>query len=230
MASKSRQLTLYDYRCRTGHGGPRKGAGRKPSPRPIVHHVRRDRLSGLTAGLITVRVRRGIPSLRRRSFVREIRESFAVACGRGRFRVVHYAILRDHLHLIVEADDNDALGRGMNSISSRVARAVNRVFRRKGRVLAGRYHVRSLKSPRQVRNALQYVLLNSRKHWKARTGVAPPVCLDEASSGRFFDGWIGGPRGEQSGLCDIAGAKTWLLRVGWKRHGLIEPGAVPGFC
>ena len=228
MASKTRQLTLYDYRCHTGHGGPRRGAGRKPSRRPIVHHVRRERLSRPTPGMITVRVQDGIPSLRQHAFIREIRESFAVACERGSFRVVHYSILRDHLHLIVEADDNDALGRGMKSIAARIARAVNRVFRRQGRVLAGRYHVRLLRSPRQVRNALQYVLLNSRKHWKARTGEAPPVCLDVASSGRFFDGWLGGRRGDRTGPRDIAEAKTWVLRVGWKRHGLIAPTAVPG--
>ncbi len=178
--------------------------------------------------MITVRVQAGIPSLRQQSFVDEIRRSFAVACERGSFRLVHYAILRDHLHLIVEADDNDSMGRGMNSISSRIARAVNRVFRRRGSVLAGRYHLRWLRSPRQVRNALQYVLLNSRKHSKALTGQAPPVSLDGASSGRFFDGWLGGPRGEQTGPRDVAGARTWLLRVGWRRHGLIAPAAVPG--
>ncbi len=228
MVSKPCQLTLYDYRCRTGHGGPRRGAGRKPARRPIVHHVRRERLSGPTAGLITVRVQEGIPSLRRRSFIEEIRASFAVACEFGSFRHGHYSILRDHLHLIVEADDSNALGRGMNSISARIARAVNRVFRRRGRVLAGRYHVRLLRSPRQVRNALQYVLLNCRKHWKALTGEAPPVCLDVASSGRFFDGWLGGRRGEQSGTRDVAEAKTWVLRVGWRHHGLIAPAAVPG--
>ncbi len=180
--------------------------------------------------MITLRVRGGIPSLRQRAFIQEIRESFAVACERGGFRLVHYAILRDHLHLIVEADDNEALGRGMTAISSRVARAVNRIFQRQGRVLAGRYHVRWLKSPRQVRNALQYVLLNSRKHWKARTGAAPPVCLDVASSGRRFDGWIGGWRGERSGPREVVEARAWLLRVGWRRHGLLVPAAVPGAC
>ncbi len=225
MAAKPRQLAFYDYRCRTGHGGPRRGAGRKSVRRPIVHHVRRQRLSGPAAGMITVRVQHDIPSLRHRSFIKEIRESFAVACERGSFRLVHYAILRDHLHLIVEANDNDSLGRG---ISARIARAVNRVFQRQGRVLAGRYHVRWLRSPRQVRNALQYVLLNSRKHWKAQTGEAPPVCLDVASSGRWFDGWLGGRRGERTGPRDVAEAKTWLLRVGWRRHGLIAPAAVPG--
>ena len=66
--------------------------------------------------------------------------------------------------MIVEAKDRDALGRGMKSIGSRLARAVNRVFKRAGPVLADRYHVRVLRTPREVRNALAYVLLNARRH------------------------------------------------------------------
>ena len=77
----------------------------------------------------------------------------------------------------------------MISISARFARAVNRVFLRVGRVIAGRYHVQLLKSPTQVRNALRYVLLNIRKHFKQRYGQAPPVKIDAASSGSQFDGW-----------------------------------------
>jgi hypothetical protein len=57
-------------------------------------------------------------------------------------------------HLIVEADDENALGRGMKAIGSRLARAVNRVFRRSGAVLVDRYHLRALRTPREVRNAL----------------------------------------------------------------------------
>ena len=180
--------------------------------------------------MITLRVVEGIPSLRQRRFVSEIRQSFAIACERSRFRIVHYSIQWDHLHLIVEADDHAALGHGMNSISARVARAVNRVFRRRGRVLAGRYHVRLLTSLRQVRNALQYVLLNSRKHWRARTGESTPVRLDEASSGQWFDGWLGGQRGERAGAREVAHARSWPLRMGWRRHGLIRPNAVPGLA
>ena len=75
----TRQLTFYDHRCRTGRGGPRKRAGRKPLQRPIVHHIRRARFSGLTAGMITLRVVGGIPSLRQRLFVSEIQED-----GEGR--------------------------------------------------------------------------------------------------------------------------------------------------
>ena len=106
---------------------------------------------------------------------------------------------------------------------------MNQVFGRRGPVLAGRYHVRVLRTPREVRNALAYVLLNARKHWKERRGVAPPVKLDEASSERWFDGWKG-RRKEAPGHDppDVANARTWLLREGWRRHGLVDLAEVPG--
>jgi len=78
----------------------------------------------------------------------------------------------------------------MKSLGARLARAVNRVFRRSGPVLADRYHVRVLRTPREVRNALAYVLLNARRH-AAQVGrmVSRALRIDPASSGRWFDGW-----------------------------------------
>jgi REP-associated tyrosine transposase len=178
---------------------------------------------------VTLRIRDGIPSLRRQRFVNEMRRSFAAACERGDFRVAQFSIQRDHLHLIVEAEDEQALGCGMKSIGARVARAVNRVFRRTGAVLLGRYHVHALRTPREVRNALAYVLLNARKHWKQRMGLAPPVRLDAASSAGWFDGWS--RRLEPLSSREppsVAAPRTWLLRAGWRRHGPIDPTEVPG--
>ena len=225
-----RQISFQEYRTNRGWGGPRTGAGRKPSPRPIVHHVRREPFRTLLPALVTVRIREGLPSLRKRPFLRVLRESFREARERGDFRLVHYSVQRDHLHFIVEADDDDALGRGMKSISSRIAFAVNRVFGRRGRVLAGRYHALLLRTPRQVRNGLRYVLLNVRKHYRARMGAAPPARLDEASSGRFFDGWKGSVRGPctPAGTPEVAPARSFLVRKGWRRHGLIDLAEIPG--
>ena len=162
--------------------------------------------------------------------VREFRESLKVGCERGEFRVVHYSMQRNHVHLIVEAAGKQALGRGMKSVAIRLARAVNRVLSRTGPVLLGRYHVRALRTPREVRNALAYVLLNARKHWKERTGKRPPVCLDEASSGRWFTGWKRRPRGPtlEPETRDVAFPRSWLLRAGWRRYGLVNPVEVPG--
>ena len=179
---------------------------------------------------MTLRLRPGLPSLRTRRFVRELRPSLRAACEREAFRVVHYSVQRNHLHLLVEAAGKEALGRGMMAISTRMVWAVRRAFGRTGAVLHGRYHLRILRTPREVRNALAYVLLNVRKHWKQRRGEAPPVRLDEASSGRWLEGWRRPPPGPEppGDLREVARPRTWLLISGWRRHGLIDPAEVPG--
>src|SRR4029079_2153627 len=96
--------------------------------------------------------------------VHEIERTFAAGCARAGFRLVHYSLQGNHAHLIVEVRDRGALGCGMKAIGARLARAVNRVAGRTGRVLADRYHSRLLDTPREVRNALRYVLLNARRH------------------------------------------------------------------
>jgi len=217
------------------HGGARPGAGRKPKyARPPVHHVRRPPVPGRYPMHVTLRVRRSIPSLRCRRFVEAFRESLRKASERGEFRVCHYSIQRDHVHLIVEATGKLALGRGMKSVATRLAHAVHRVFGGKGAVLYGRYHLRVLRTPRQVRRALAYVLLNARKHWRQRHGATPPVRLDAATSGEAFDGWKGRcppPRARPPAPANapaVSRARTWLLSTGWRRHGLVDPAEVPG--
>ena len=117
----------------------------------------------------------------------------------------------------------------MKSISARLARAVNRMYKRRGPVLCGRYHLRVLKTPREVRHALAYVLLNARKHWRERHGQAPTVRIDAASSGRWFDGWKSGALSAGAREPpEVASPHSWLLRVGWRRHGRIDPAEVPG--
>jgi REP element-mobilizing transposase RayT len=175
-----------------------------------------------------LRVRNGLPSLRDRRFLSEFRASLRAACERGGFRVCQYSIQRDHLHLVVEAAGREALARGMKAVAARLARAVNRVFHRKGPVLFGRYHLRALRTPREVRNALAYVLLNVRKHWRQRNG-ASPVRLDIASSGAWFDGWKRVPPSmEEPRLREVARPRTWLLVKGWRQHGLVDPAETPG--
>ena len=199
----------------------------------VVHHVRRDPLPKGVPVHVTLRVRRELPSLRTKRFLREFRRSLAKACERGEFRVVHYSIQRNHAHLVVEAAGKQALGRGMKSVSARLARAANRVFGRSGPVLLGRYHMKLLRTPRQVRNAIAYVLLNARKHWLQRTGQAPPARIDEASSGRWFRGWKRKARSRSSPslarrASEVAEPHTWLLSQGWRRHGRIDPAEIPG--
>ncbi len=182
---------------------------------------------------VTLRMRADVPSLRTTPILRAIEKTFAVGCERSDFRLVHYSLQGNHAHLIVEARGRAALGRGMKAIGARLARAVNRVADRTGRVFADRYHVRLLPTPREVRHALRYVLLNARRHaTKAGAAITNVVRLDPASSARWFDGWR--PRSMPaddttiSAKRPVALARTWLLTTGWRRHGLLDPADVPG--
>jgi REP element-mobilizing transposase RayT len=173
-------------------------------------------------------MRSGVPSLRNARLVREVERTFGKGCSRSGFRLVQYSLQGNHAHLIVEASDAGALGRGMKAIGARLARAVNRVFERTGPVLMERYHLHVLRAPKEVRAALRYVLLNARRHARRLRGA---VMLDPASSGRWFDGWRRGSiRGDPAWRvrAPVARARTWLLTHGWRRYGLLDPADVPG--
>ena len=226
--SRTKQLAL-DLREPSGWGGRRPGAGRKPAPDARTLHRSREDFDARQACQVTLKTRPGVPSLRSVRLVRELEFSFAKLRRRRDFRLVHYSLQGDHAHLIVEAKDPEALGRGMKALGARLARAVNRIFRRKGPVLADRYHLRVLRTPKEVRSALAYVLLNARRHARKVSGAWR---CDPASSGRWFDGWRRRPElGQtQAGLRGppVARARSWLLRVGWRRHRLVDPLEVPG--
>jgi hypothetical protein len=226
--SRSQQLAL-DLREPCGWGGRRRGAGRKPAPDARILHRSRESFGARHACHVTLKMQPGVPSLRSARLVRELEFSFVKLRRRRNFRLVHYSLQGDHAHLIVEARNPEALGRGMKALGARLARAVNRTFRRKGPVLADRYHLCVLRTPKQVRSALAYVLLNARRHARKASGVWR---CDPASSGRWFDGWRRRPEVGRSQVGfrspPVAKARSWLLRVGWRRHGLIDPLEVPG--
>jgi len=76
------------------------------------------------------------------------------------FRVTHFSVQGNHIHLIVEASSARALGSGLRSLTIRIAKRVNRLLMRCGPVFADRWHARPLTSPRAVRHVLVYVLTN----------------------------------------------------------------------
>ena len=140
------------------------------------------------------------------------------------FHIIEFSVQSNHLHLIVEADDNDALARGMKSFSVRANRLYNSALgRMRGRVWGDRYHRRDLASARQVRNALVYCLCNYKKHYGITSG-APRI--DPCSSARWFDGWVA-IRKHDDGPRPTEPPRTVLLQSAWKRHGLIHPGERP---
>ena len=203
-------------------GWQQAGPGRPKGKNPKVDHVRRPRFSKQCPLHVTVKVMKGVPKLRTGRFVRAFRKMLILCCMRPGFRVVHHSIQHNHVHMLIEAKDNDALANGMKSVSARIARTINRVFGRSGPVLHGRYHVRVLKTPKEVRNALAYVLLNHRHH-----DVSTRPGIDRASSGMWFKDWQEGTPERPLRRREVASPRTWLLNVGWKRHPLISAAEVP---
>ncbi len=145
--------------------------------------------------------------------------------NRHSFRIVHYSIQSNHVHLIVEADSRASLSTGMRGLAVRLARRVNRLLFRRGRLWADRWHGQPLTSPRQVRNALVYVLQNHRKHAALVLGAK----LDPLSSAEWFNGFAEPlPAGFRSiGPPLTRASRTWLLQYGWRRHGRIRLAEAP---
>lgn len=225
----SQQLALRfksPGRAKLKHGGRRKGAGR-PNRSGKQGHTRRPALNPGHPVHVTLRLRDGLPSLRRKDVFKVLRESVAVARLAG-FGVVHFAILSNHLHFLIEPKARRAFFRAMQSLEISFTRRFNGLAGRNGTAFADRYDLRVLDSPTRVRNALAYVLANESKH---RGDRVPSMFVSPFSSALVFDdgqrllgrhrlfrdtrwpleevrAWIG----------EIAcPPETWLLRVGWRR-------------
>jgi hypothetical protein len=164
---------------------------------------------------VTLRAAAGLPSLRGAQVFYALRRALAAASG-AHFRILQFSAQRDHLHLLVEAEGATGLARGCQGVAVRVAKAVNRVLGRRGTVWGDRYHARWLRTPREVRAALVYVLQNFRKHLVGARG------LDPCSSAPWFAGWRT-PPAHVSTPAPVRAPRTWLARVGWRRHGLLDP-------
>jgi REP element-mobilizing transposase RayT len=211
-------------------GGRRDRAGRKPTVpgAPGVSHRTRARLSERHPVHITLRVRREVPNLRRNAFLPILTDALRSGKERPGFRLCHYVVLGNHLHLIVEADDAMCLARGMQGLATRLARQLNRAAGRRGTFFADRYHAHILRTPTETHRALAYVLLNQRKHAAERHPSAPPEpALDAFSSSAWFDGWHSPPRGllrlREGPPPVVIDPRSWLLREGWKKAGRISP-------
>ena len=202
------------------HGGRRRGAGRPRSGTAGVPHRERKALASRYPVHVTLRIRSDAPRLRGSRTARLLRNAIRAGSDRLGMRVVHYSIQSNHVHLLCEATDAQALTRGLQGLAVRIARRLNRAHSRAGRICADRYHARILRTPREVRNCLVYVLGNWRHHGG---GKYLRESLDPCSSAAWFDGFreklLPLPRDAEP---PAAAPRTWLLGVGWRRHGLIS--------
>src|SRR5215813_11448663 len=118
----------------TKRGGKRANAGRKKSDafKYDPSHATRPDLHWAHPVHVMLRTLPSVPRLRQRDGYEAIRAALLYFVEGLAFRVVHVSIQRNHLHLVVEANNKDALRRGMQSFAIRAARALNKEFARDG--------------------------------------------------------------------------------------------------
>jgi putative transposase len=224
VAGSQMELGLSEHRS---WGGKRDRAGRPGGTRKGVEHGKREEHKHRYPVHCTLRAVREVGHLRAKKPFAKIKEAIRAASSKAGFRIVCFSVQHNHLHLIVEADDARALGRGMQGLAIRVARAINRVLHRGGKVFGDRYHRHDLASPRETRACLAYVLQNYRKHAAERGERCERGWTDPCSSAAWFSGWSRRvPTSDEAP--PVARAKTWLFTKGWQLHGLISPDETPG--
>src|SRR3954468_24396820 len=108
----------------------------------------------------------------------------------------------NHLHMLLEADDGIALVRSCRGLSVRIAKRLNKLMGRTGRVLGDRYHTRVLRTPTEVKRAIHYIRDNYKKHYQpdAKYPFIDP-CSSDSPDLRIV----------------LPTAKAWLAKIGWRR-------------
>jgi len=233
-------------------GRGKRKVGRPKKPNAGVPHLEREAFKPSEPVHVTLRALPDIGRLRRRETYKAVREASITVLKHEDFRIVHLSVQGTHVHLLVEATGRAALSDGMKAFGISAAKHLNSAVsnagswwerrrmthppkRRKGSVFADRYHAVVIRTPKQARHELAYVLNNWRKHGEDRRGTARSWKIDPFATGWLFQGWkerqdepFAWKLRDTYDPMPVWWPKTWLLTEGWRRHGLISIHEVPG--
>jgi len=148
---KQQELNLY----KGARGGRRPGAGRKRLHSRGVSHLKREVVTKRTPQHINFKFQCRI---RNKDCLKLLKRSIENAQKMG-LKVIHFSLQSNHVHLITEADNNETLTRGMRALTITFSKGL-----KKGRVQLERYHLHVLKTLRETKHAIQYILFNQQKH------------------------------------------------------------------
>ena len=216
-------------RVTPGPGRPARKRDRFEGHLLPMPHDRRPELGKATAVHVTLRCTSKTPHLRTKRRFRCIKRAVAKANRNVAFRVVHYAVLGNHLHVIVEADSKRALSKGVQTLALSISRSLNAQSVRAcggnldprrgawskragwlGKVFRDRYHSHELTTPAELAQAVRYVLNNALKHYgrvlAVRVGRRQVDAFCSLALGAE-DGSVRAPRGflfrRATGECDL---------------------------
>ncbi|MFA6238606.1 MAG: transposase [Bacteriovorax sp.] len=166
-----------------------KGAGRPAIHDRGIRHVARDEIKRRTPLHLTIKINKEKSGLRNKSIIKALHSSIKKARLIG-LRVIHYTLEYDHVHLLIETESNVLLGKGMQSFGISFSKGINKIKGLKGQVFKTRYHFRKLKTPAEIKNAINYILGNSVKHKQASSIITPYNSLPAiADFSRLYPGF-----------------------------------------
>jgi REP element-mobilizing transposase RayT len=156
----------------------------------------RDEVPALRSSAAADAIARAITTLHARAAERQ-GDLFAASALQPFFRVTHYSVQATHIHLIVEASDGSMLSRGMNALSSLLAKRLNCALGRTGPVFSDRYHAHVLRTPTETSNAVRYAVHNALSHARRGGDLVDPEWRDPYSS---------------EAVKQLPSPRTWLLK------------------
>ncbi|MCC6806060.1 MAG: hypothetical protein IT381_01440 [Deltaproteobacteria bacterium] len=232
----------------------KRGPGRPPKPpgaKKVAPHISRPTLGTQSAVHVTLKLRRSVPNLRNRKKYALVKRAFSrfrfvsravprvvepedgARAGDG-FRLVHFAVLGDHIHMLCEVDSSKWLARGVQKIAISLARSLNAASVREaggsldpragamserpgwiGPVFVERYHLHALATPKEIAACLEYLFTNAQKHFGSINAVRCKLHV-EGQRARYIDvdGFTSFAELYTSADPPIAGPRgTLLLRI-----------------
>mgnify|MGYP000538296700 CR=1 FL=1 len=98
------------------HGGARAGAGRKRSTHEQPHRPR-EKFTKRCPVQITLKMKPDIKNLRRRDVYRKIEDCLRQAATREDAPICDFSVQGDHVHMLVDAANNQALTSAVRGVS-----------------------------------------------------------------------------------------------------------------
>ena len=183
-----------------------KGAGRPAIHDRGIRHIARDQIKRITPLHLTIKFEAKKAGIKNKNILKILHRAILIARLLG-LRILHYTLEYDHVHFLVEADNNEVLGRGMQSFGISFSKGINKIKQMNGRVFKTRYHFRKLKTPTEIKNVLNYILGNGIKH-KHSSSILNPynslVAIDNFS--KLYPGF-------ETGLENIIKKSLALLKL-----------------
>lgn len=162
-----------------------KGAGRPAIHDIGIRHLARPHLKKPSSLHLTIKIKKIKADIKNKSILSILKRAILNARKKG-LRVLHYSLEYDHVHLLIEAENNTILGKGMQAFGVTLSKAINRVRKLKGGVYKHRYHFRQISSARELKNVMNYIFSNGMKHKTAMSIVSPFNSIRAEEKYRLF--------------------------------------------